>query len=193
MKAAVYLRVSSNEQSTENQLPALQSHAELKGLEIVAYYQEHESAFKSGRQAALQKLIADCREGKLSDVRILLVWSLDRLSRQGISHLLNLIGLFSLYHIKVVSVKEPWLDVDGPMRELLLAVFAFCAEYESRIKAERTRAGLVRARNEGKHLGRPPGRKDSHKRNRRGYLLRYADNDQKKVVEKSKLEKAIAT
>jgi DNA invertase Pin-like site-specific DNA recombinase len=60
------------------------------------------------------------------------------------------------------------------MQELLLAVFGWAAQYESRIKSERTLAGLARARSEGKKLGRPVGRKDKQKRSRRGYFGRWA-------------------
>jgi DNA invertase Pin-like site-specific DNA recombinase len=173
MKAALYLRVSTSEQTTDNQLPELEAWAKQRGFEIVAIYQENESAWRSGRQLELQRLLDDCRNGKRFDV--LLVWSLDRLSRQGIARVLNLIEMLRLHSIKVVSLKEGWTETEGPMQELLLAVFAWASQYESNIKSERTLAGLVRARAEGKVLGRPPGRKDKQKRNRRGYLLRYAN------------------
>lgn len=60
------------------------------------------------------------------------------------------------------------------MADLLYAITAWVAEFESRRRSERTLAGLARALQEGKKLGRPKGSKDKHKRNRRGYLLRYA-------------------
>jgi len=82
--------------------------------------------------------------------------------------------MLKLYGVKVVSLKELWLETDGPMQELLLAVFGWAAQYESRIKSERTLAGLARARSKGKKLGRPVGRKDKHKRSRRGYYQRWS-------------------
>jgi len=171
-RVALYLRVSTEEQAVENQLPALEVFAKSRGWEIGAVYQESESAWKTGRQHELQRLLDNCRNGDCPNV--VLVWSLDRLSRQGIARILNLIELLRFYGVRVVSVNETWTETEGPMTELLFAVFAWAAQYESRIKSERTKAGLARVRAEGKRLGRPPGSKDKRKRSSRGYLLRYA-------------------
>src|SRR5437899_10500821 len=57
--------------------------------------------------------------------------------------------------VQVVSVREPWLDTSGPVRSLLIAIFSWCAEQEPLRLIERTRAGLDRARRQGKMLGRP--------------------------------------
>ncbi len=172
IKCAVYLRTSTQEQHPENQLPEIKAYCETHGHDIVGIYQEQESAWKSGRQVELRRLLADCQDGRPFD--ILIVWSLDRLSRQGIASILNLITMLKMYSVRVVSMKETWMETEGPMQELLLAVFGWAAQYESRIKSERTLAGLARARAEGKKLGRPIGSKDTVKRTRRGYVLRYA-------------------
>lgn len=179
MKAIVYLRTSTKDQHPENQLPAITEYCRTHGHEIVGIIEEHESAYKSGRQVGLQKITRDCQNGHSFDA--LIIWSLDRLSRQGIAHVVNLIQLFRLYRVRVISMQETWLEAEGPMQELLLAVFGWAAAYESRIKSERTLAGLARARAEGKKLGRPLGRKDDpdKPRSRRGYLLRYAGTPKK--------------
>ncbi|MBF5046406.1 recombinase family protein [Aggregicoccus sp. 17bor-14] len=57
--------------------------------------------------------------------------------------------------VPVVSVREPWLDNTGPVRSLLVAIFGWVAEQERSRLIERTRAGLARARAQGKRLGRP--------------------------------------
>jgi putative DNA-invertase from lambdoid prophage Rac len=178
MKAAIYLRTSTQEQHPENQLPEIQTYCQTHGHEIVGLYQEQESAWKSGRQVELRRLLADCQDSRHFDT--LVCWSLDRLSRQGIASILNLITMLRLYGVKVVSLREPWMETDGPMQELLLAVFGWAAQYESRIKSERTLAGLARARAEGKKLGRPSGSRDKVKRNRRGYYQRWANKAIKK-------------
>ncbi len=172
MKAVLYLRVSTSEQSTDNQLPEIREYCQRHGYEIIGTYQEQASAWASGRQVELRRLMDDCQNGRPFD--LLVTWSLDRLSRQGIASILNMITMLRLYGVRVVSLRESWMEAEGPMQELLLAVFAWAAQYESRIKSERTLAGLARARAEGKRLGRPRGSKDSEKRSRRGYLLRYA-------------------
>lgn len=175
MKCALYLRVSSTEQHTENQLPALGAFANSRGWEVAEVYSENVSAWASGRQAELHRLIDDCQNGRKPD--IVLVYDLSRLSRQGIASILNLVKMFEVHGVKVVSVKEPWTETEGPMRELLFAVFAWAAQYESRIKSERTLAGLARVREFGSKSGVGIGKRgpDKQRRNRLGYLLRYAN------------------
>lgn len=76
--------------------------------------------------------------------------------------------------MKVWSHQEPWTEVGGEMLELLLAIAGWVARMESNRRSERTKAGLERAKSEGKTLGRPKGSLDTRQRSRRGYLLRYA-------------------
>jgi DNA invertase Pin-like site-specific DNA recombinase len=73
-KAVIYLRVSSSEQTTENQLPALEKWIDDRGYELVEVYRENESAWKSGHQRELSRLRQDATRGRFD---ILLVWALD--------------------------------------------------------------------------------------------------------------------
>jgi putative DNA-invertase from lambdoid prophage Rac len=170
-KVVVYLRVSTAEQSTENQLPALQQWILDRGYELVRVYQEQESAWRAGHQKELARLVNDL-SGKRVD--ILLVWSLDRLSRQGIARIFQLINQFKDHDVQVMSYSESWTEQSGPLADLLYAITGWMAQFEAKRQSERTRAGLARARAAGKVLGRPVGSKDRKKRRRRGYLLRYA-------------------
>jgi DNA invertase Pin-like site-specific DNA recombinase len=175
MKAALYLRVSTTEQNVDNQLPALEAYADSRGWQIVETYRENESAWRAGHQRELARLLADIRGGKRK-YDVLLIWALDRLSRQGIGPLLQLINSFEVYGCHVVSVNENWTHPDaGPMREMFIAMSAWAAKFESDRRSERTKAGLARAIANGKKLGRPAGKKDKGKRKRTGYLLRYAN------------------
>lgn len=175
MKAALYLRVSTTEQNVDNQLPALEAYANSRGWQIVETYRENESAWRAGHQRELARLLADIRGGKRK-YDVLLIWALDRLSRQGIGPLLQLINSFEVYGCHVVSVNENWTHPDaGPMREMFIAMSAWAAKFESDRRSERTKAGLARAIANGKKLGRPAGKKDKGKRKRTGYLLRYAN------------------
>jgi len=174
MKMALYLRVSTSEQATDNQLPALQDYAASRGYEVTQIYQENESAWKAGHQKELAKLLADIRGGKRK-YDILLVWALDRLTRGGAAAILNLVDTFKSHGVKVISLQEPWTDAPGEIGEILYAIAGWVARMESQRKSERTKAGLERALREGKRLGRPPGSKDKKRRRRTGYLLRYAD------------------
>jgi len=180
-KVVIYLRVSSNEQTTENQLPALQKWVADRGHELVAVYSENESAWKSGHQRELSRLFADLRNQK---VDICLVWALDRLTREGIAKIFELINKFRFYGVHVTSYQESWTEQSGPMADLLYAITAWVAEFESKRRSERTLAGLARALREGKKLGRPKGSKDKTKRQRIGYLLRYANQTIKKRYSK---------
>lgn len=172
-KVALYLRVSTEEQTVANQLPALEAFARSRGYEIVQVYQEQESAWKAGHQRELSRLLTDCREGKRK-FDVVLVWALDRLSRAGAAAILNLINSFKSYGVRVISYQEPWTEAPGEIGEILYAIAGWVARMESQRRSERTLAGLDRARREGKKLGRPKGAKDKKRRETRGYLLRYA-------------------
>jgi len=171
-KVVIYLRVSSNEQTTENQLPALQKWVTDRGHELVEVYSENESAWKSGHQRELGRLFTDLHRRK---VDVCLVWALDRLTREGIARIFELVNRFKAYGVRVISYQESWTEQTGPMADLLYAITAWVAEFESKRRSERTLAGLARALREGKKLGRPKGSKDKAKRQRTGYLLRYAN------------------
>lgn len=169
MKAAIYLRVSTKEQDTDNQLPALQGMAKGRGLEVVQVYSEVDTAWRSGHQAELARLIDDARKGKFD---VVLVWALDRLSREGALAVLSLVDKLKQYNVKVISYQESWTEAPGQLADLLYAITGWVANMESERRSERTKAGLERARREGKPIGkRGP---DKGKRSRRGYLLRYA-------------------
>jgi DNA invertase Pin-like site-specific DNA recombinase len=146
--AALYARVSTERQTTANQLDELRRLAVARGWEPVLY-EERESAAK--RRPVLDRLMDDARRGK---VRTVVVWALDRLDRNMLACLGRVVELDRL-GVPVVSVREPWLDTGGPTRSLLVAVFGWVAEQERARLIERTRAGIERARREGKHIGRP--------------------------------------
>lgn len=146
--AALYARVSTEHQTTANQLDDLQRLAVARGWTPVLY-EEKESAAK--RRPVLDRLMDEARRGK---VRAVVVWALDRLDRNMLACLARVVELDRL-GVTVVSVREPWLDTSGPTRSLLVAVFGWVAEQERARLIERTRAGLDRARREGRHIGRP--------------------------------------
>jgi len=172
VKACLYARVSSDSQDANNQVLAMKSWAKQRGFEVVATYQESESAWRAGHQLELKHLIADAR---LHKFELVLVWALDRLSREGSAAILNIINTLAVYKVKVISYQEPWTETPGEIGELLYAIAGWVARMESQRRSERTLAGLNRAIREGKRLGRPKGSRDKGKRRRTGYLLRYVD------------------
>ncbi len=169
MKAVIYARVSTDKQSTDNQTVALGKWAKERGFELVAIYRESESAWKAGHQAELARLILDSRRGKFE---ILLVWSLDRLSREGAGAILNLIN--TLKPVRVFSYQESWTEAPGIVADLLFAITGWVSMMESQRRSERTKAGLNRAVANGKTLGRPVGSKDSKKRRKKRIARNYA-------------------
>ena len=105
---------------------------------------------------------------------LLLVWALDRLSREGISNTLGYLERLKKNGVALKSLQESWLDTrDDGLGQLLLAIFSWVAQQERRRIVERTKAGLERAKKAGKQLGRPHGARDRKERRKSGYLLRY--------------------
>jgi DNA invertase Pin-like site-specific DNA recombinase len=168
MKVVVYSRVSTGEQDTKNQSVVLTDWAIQRGYEVVKVYTEEESAWRNGHQRELAKLIADARRRKFQAV---LVWALDRLSREGALAILSLVQKLSACGVKVLSYQESWTEAPGELAELLYALTGWVARMESQRRSERTKAGLARVKAHGKRLGRPPGSKDRRKRRRRQRLI----------------------
>lgn len=112
MKCCIYLRVSTCQQDTDNQAIALRQWAEQRGLEIVSVYQEEESAWKAGHQRELSRLVTDARKRKF---RIVLVWALDRLSREGSAAILGIVSKLSRHGVKVLSYQESWTEAPGEL------------------------------------------------------------------------------
>ncbi len=172
VKAGILVRVSDPGQHTDNQLSDLLAWTERRGFDVMATYEFQESAWKGAHQKQLSQVYRDARTGKF---QVLLVWALDRLSREGPLATLEIVHRLGQSGVQVWSLQEPWTEAGGDLLDLLLAIAGWVARMESNRRSERTKAGLQRAVNQGKRLGRPPGSKDRINRSRRGYLLRWAD------------------
>jgi DNA invertase Pin-like site-specific DNA recombinase len=149
-RAGIYRRVSTDAQSVENQRAPLEALAAAREFELVATWEDKASG-RHVRRVGLAQLIAAARR---RDVDVVMVWSLDRLGRSLGSTLALVLELDAL-GVRVLSVREPWLDAVGPTRSLLVAVFAWVAELEREQIVARTKAGMERAKSRGKHIGRP--------------------------------------
>ena len=73
---------------------------------------------------------------------MLLVWALDRLSREGAAAILNLIDAFKVYGVRVISYQEAWTEAPGQIGEILYAITGWVARMESQRRSERTKAGI---------------------------------------------------
>jgi putative DNA-invertase from lambdoid prophage Rac len=147
MRTALYLRVSTKEQHTDNQLQPLEQFCKSRGFEIVKVYAENESAWRMGHQAELARLL-HAAETKHFDVVV--VWALDRLTRSGTMAILQIINRLHQYGVRVISCQESFTERSFDETEPLYSMMAWVARMESQRRSERTRAGLERARAEGK-------------------------------------------
>jgi len=148
-RAAICLRVSTDRQTVENQVGEVTRLAIARGYEPVVY-EEVESAAKA--RPVLDRMLADVRAGRVQAVAVV---ALDRLHR-SMTGAINTVLELDRLGVPVLSVREGWLDTSGPVRPLLVAIFGWVAEQERTNLIARTKAGILRARNQGKRLGRPP-------------------------------------
>lgn len=171
MNAALWLRVSTDDQHAANQAPALRRLARQHKARIVKVYQlDGASAFKGEHRELLDQALADAHRG---EYQRLYVWSLDRLDRESAIGPFLLLRRFRQAGVDVVSQAEPWVAMDGPFADLIVLLVGWFANFESVRRSERTRAGLARRKAEGKPIGRQPGAVDKGKRRRSGYVARY--------------------
>jgi DNA invertase Pin-like site-specific DNA recombinase len=153
MRAAIYARVSTDDkgQDVENQLMQLRDYCKAKTYEVYKEYSEEVTGTGKKKRPAFEEMMEDARKRKFD---VLLVWSYDRFSRAGLKDI-HFISDLSLWGVKFVSFQESFLDMTTETGELLLPIFAWIAKQEAKKISERTKAGLQRARSEGKSLGRP--------------------------------------
>lgn len=155
--AVLYLRVSTEEQTVENQRAPLEAEAARRGLAILETVEETVSGAKTERPGLDQLFELARAHGHGLTV---LVWSLSRLGRSMAGNIRTVLELDAL-GARVVSLQEPWLDTPGPVRPLLIAIFSWVAEQERAQLVERTKAGMARAKAQGRHVGRPARRIDA--------------------------------
>lgn len=153
MQVAIYSRVSTSDgkQTVENQVRQLQTFCRKRGFEVVAEYSD-EASGGSGDRPAFKRLFADAHKRHFDGV---VFWSLDRFSREGVLPTLQRLEQLSAYGVAWISYSEQYLDSTGPFKEAVIGIMAALAKQERIRISERTKAGLERARAQGKTLGRP--------------------------------------
>jgi|SRR5579871_935768 len=154
-KVALYARVSTKDgrQDTENQLIALREYCAKQGWEVVGEYVDHETGGHSKRPH-FQQMFGDARARKFD---LVLFWSLDRLSREGVSATLNHLERLTAAGVNWRSYTEEYLDSCGIFRDAVLSILATIAKQERVRRSERAAAAIARLRRHGHvdHLGRP--------------------------------------
>jgi DNA invertase Pin-like site-specific DNA recombinase len=155
-RAAIYARVSTADgrQDAENQVAQLREFAATQNWETVGEYIDHESGVRSER-AQFRRLFADGAQRRFD---VVLVWALDRFTREGVAETFQYIKRLTSHGAQFVSFTEEHFRTTGPAGELMIAVAAWIAKQERMRISERVRAGLGRARLHGTRSGRAVGR-----------------------------------
>ena len=148
-RAALYMRVSTLDQHPETQLHDLRGLAAQRGFQIVEEYTDRISGAKTKRPG-LDQLLFDARRGKFD---VVLVWACDRIARST-RHFLEVLDELNHLKVEFVSFREN-IDTGGPLGRAIIVIIGAIAELERNLIIERVRAGMRRARLEGRHIGRP--------------------------------------
>ena len=160
-RAVLYLRVSTMDQTTANQERELREVAGRMGCEIVQVYKDHGISGAKGRdkRPAFDRLCRDAAQRKFD---LVMAWSVDRLGRS----LQDLVGFLSELHALRIDLflHQQGLDTTTPGGKAMFQMLGVFAEFERSMIQERVRAGLRRAKEEGKKLGRPRLAPDLEKR-----------------------------
>ena len=162
MKVAIYARVSLEEgdkkdrryQEPENQLEPLRTWAKQQGWTIIKEYIDRGSGADPNRPKFREML----QDAMMLQFQTILVWKLDRFSRENLSNVIGRIQKLKDRKVGIKSLTESWVNTgeDNPMSELVLAVMSWAASEERRKISERTKAGIARRRAIGTWRGGRP-------------------------------------
>lgn len=153
MRCVIYSRVSTEEQTTDNQLRQLREYANRQSWNIIEEIQDVASGGKSAEERqGLKKVFTMARQRKFD---VLLFWSLDRFSREGSRKTLEYLTKLDDYRVKWHSYTEEYISSLGIFADAIISLMACLAKQERIRISERTKAGLARVKAKGKVLGRP--------------------------------------
>jgi DNA invertase Pin-like site-specific DNA recombinase len=150
--AAIYARVSTDDrrQDPETQLRELRDFVASRGFTLAGEYIDMASG-RSEERPNYRRLLADVRAG---DIDVVLCWRYDRFARST-QALINALKEFQRLGVAFISYQEN-VDTATPQGEMVFAIMASLAQFESALIGERVKAGMARAKAQGKHVGRPP-------------------------------------
>jgi DNA invertase Pin-like site-specific DNA recombinase len=157
-RVALYVRVSTKDQSVDMQLNDLQRYSKERGFKIFKTYKDNGFSGSQESRPALSELMNDARKRRFD---IVLVWRFDRFARST-KHLVNALYEFRNLGIDFISYQEN-IDTSSPLGEAIFTIISAMAKLERDIIAERVRGGLRSARANGKQLGRPKHTIDTEK------------------------------
>ena len=151
-RVAIYLRVSTTDQTVENQRQDLMRVAEQRGWQVVQEYVDHGYSGAKGRdkRPAFDRMCKDAAHGKIDMVA---AWAIDRIGR-SLKHLVDFIEELQAQHVGLYLHQQN-VDTSTASGAAMFGMCGVFAQFERSIVVERINAGLARARAQGKHLGRP--------------------------------------
>jgi DNA invertase Pin-like site-specific DNA recombinase len=150
-RAALYMRVSTLDQHPENQLNELRQFAGQRGFEVVEEYTDHGISGAKARRPALDRMLKDANRRRFD---VVVVWACDRLARST-KHFLQVLDELNDLGIQFLSQRES-IDTDGALGRAIVIIISAIAELERSLIVERVRAGMRRAKLEGRRIGRTP-------------------------------------
>ena len=168
MKVAIYVRVSTFDQTTLNQEIELNEYCKRQGYDIFKVYKERGISGAKTSRPQLDKMLQDMRHKLFNAV---IVWKFDRLGRST-QHLLQVLEEMKNKKVRLIATSQN-IDTNTPMGKFFFIILGGFAEMERELIVERIKLGLQRAKKQGRKLGRPKGSKDKRRRRRSGYYVRW--------------------
>ena len=158
LRAALYLRVSTSNQTTENQRIDLEHVAALRGWNIVETFRDEGISGSKGRanRPSLDRMLKDAVRRKFD---LIAVWSIDRLGR-SLQNLIETVNELQAVGVDLY-IHQQAIDTTSPSGKLAFSIFGAFAEFEKSLIRERVKIGLERAKRNGVKLGRPTNLNDS--------------------------------
>jgi DNA invertase Pin-like site-specific DNA recombinase len=158
MRVALYGRVSTAHQSSDNQLQELERVASTRGWNVVRTFRDDGISGAKGRdeRPALDALL---KAAARREIDLIAVWSIDRLGR-SLQHLVTVVNDLQALGVGLFIYQQQ-LDTTTPSGKLCFSMFGAFAEFERNLIRERVRVGLERAKKNGVKLGRPTNLNDS--------------------------------
>jgi DNA invertase Pin-like site-specific DNA recombinase len=151
-RAAIYVRVSTDEQTIENQVAALRQIAERRGWQVIEQYSDAGISGAKGRNGrpGLDQMLKDASKGKFD---VVMSWAIDRIGR-SLTDLLHIVETLHACGVDLYLDQQS-IDTTTPAGKLMFQVCGAFAEFERSMIRQRVHAGLKRAVAQGKQLGRP--------------------------------------
>ena len=160
MRAVLYVRVSTGKQEAQNQLIELRNYCNQMSYKIIHEYLD----IISGKETSRPQYDLMFRNAHKRLFDMVIFWDISRFSRAGTLHTLQKLNELEKLGVKWHSYQDTYLSSVGEFKDVVISIMSTLAKIEREKISERTKAGLQRAKLEGKRLGRPSGKKDKKPR-----------------------------